>query len=246
MFPSEARRRAAVRKLAEVAGDDIALFCIVDEHVHAVPYAEQETMRRRARAITRSLRTLAVVPVQPARIRPVDGRNHMESVLDYVLGQPEKHELPVHPALWSGGCLPDLVGARVVPGLRLRVQDCLPRFRPWMALRAVKLPSGTLEPMPIDRLALLGPAALADAACSALCTAPGASGKEQGAVMARRAACVLAREGGLSLGAMAAALGVSAHTARRLAREPLPPQARRAVLLWLALEQRVLQAGPRR
>jgi len=166
-------------------------------------------------------------------------------VLDYVLQQPEKHELPGHSALWGGGCLPDLVGARVVPRLNLQVRRCLPRFRLGWAFHAVKISTAPLDPMPIERLAQLGPARLADAACFALCVASDATDKGPATVMARRSACVLAREGGLDLAALAAALGVTAHTARRLARDPLPPKVRRAVLLCLALRERVHQAGPR-
>jgi hypothetical protein len=34
----------------------------------------------------------------------------------YLLKQPVKHGLDVHPALWTGSCFLDLIGARLIPG----------------------------------------------------------------------------------------------------------------------------------
>ena len=146
MFPDEAARLAAVHKLVELARAELVLFCIVDEHVHLVILCDLSTARRRARAVTRALRRLAAVRVDPARIRPVNDRRHMENVLGYVLTQPDHHGLPIHSALWTGGCLPDLVGARFIPGLDLRITAALPRFRKSEALHKVGLPSRPLLP----------------------------------------------------------------------------------------------------
>jgi len=239
LFPDEALRRRAVRKLAEVAGGALVVFCLVDEHVHVALVGDETVSRRRVRAITRSLRVLSAVPLDAARIRPIEGRNHMETVLDYCLRQPAKHGLPCHPALWSGGCLPDLVGARLVPRLTLGVQVALPRFEPRNAFASVGLPGRPLTlPGPAE-LRALGLGDLLAAATAALCVDPLPRTDWPGDVLARRAFVHLAREGSHPTASIAAVLGCGDRGVRGLAHGALPETARRAVLARLALEARV-------
>ncbi|MFH1468813.1 MAG: hypothetical protein ABIO70_30775 [Pseudomonadota bacterium] len=246
LFPDEALRRRAVRKLAEVARESLTVFCLVDEHVHAALMGEPEVLRRRMRAITRSMRGLAVVSLDGPRQKVIQDRAHMKNVVDYVLRQPEHHELPVHSALWSGGCFPDLVGARIVPDLRLRLCDALPRYSLRDAFEAVGLPPRRLEEPGPEALRLLGAGALFDAACAALCVVPRSGSHTPDEAQARRTAHVLAREIGLPLSTMAAVAQVGSRSARRLASEPLPAPVRRAVLLRLALEAQVQALPPAR
>jgi REP element-mobilizing transposase RayT len=244
-FPDEARRRGAVRKIVSCAGSNLACFCIVDEHVHVVIRGQPEIMRRRVRAITRSLRNLSAIPMDAARIRPIEDRQHAENVFGYVLDQPHRHGLPVHSALWSGNCLADMVGARCSSGLRLCHREVWPRHGAAEALAAVGLPRWTLEPVGIDHVARIGAHHLVQATATALCVSVPLDSQVPDVVIAKHVACSLAREAGLPLSAVAAAGGFSLRSAQRLASRAVPPAARRAVLTWLALEERV-RRHPRR
>ena len=88
LFPTEASRRAAVRALGRVAGAWIVLFALVDDHVHVVVHCEEDRVGRLARAILLALRAVAAVEIEPAHVRPVRDRGHMEWLVTYVLTQP--------------------------------------------------------------------------------------------------------------------------------------------------------------
>jgi REP element-mobilizing transposase RayT len=242
IFPDEQLRSRAVRKLAGAAQDQLAMFCIVDEHVHVVLFGEPEVLVRRVRAITRSLRGLAAVPLESPRVRPIEGRSHMQSVFGYVLRQPAHHGLPVHPALWSGSCLPDLVGARQVEGMRLCLREVMPRVTVGDVFTAVGLPRTRLESAGRDRLVAVGAHEVVRVASGALGVVPPLDTQEPDVVRAKRAASVLAREAGLSLQQVADAAGISARTARRLSLEPLPENLRQVVMRRFTLEQRAQRA----
>ncbi len=245
LFPDERARLLAVRALASAGKRELALFCLVDEHVHAVLYGDRVVVFRRARAISRSLRLLAAVPLEPARVRPIQGRSHMQSVFGYVLRQPAKHGLPVHPALWSGSCFPDLLGVRVIGGLTLCLRQLLPRASTRDLLRGVGLGSERMVPVGIERVASAGAHELVRVVSDAVGVLPPLVTQEPDVVQAKRAASVLAREAGLGLAPVAAAGGFSPRTARRLALEPVPEEIRRAVLGRFALEERVaIRANP--
>jgi hypothetical protein len=65
-------------------------------------------------------------------VKPVEDRDHYERLVRYLLVQPSKHELPVHPALWEGPCFLDPVGARLIDGFdRQRLVQVLPRSTRW-------------------------------------------------------------------------------------------------------------------
>jgi hypothetical protein len=87
------------------------------------------------------LRPLAAAPVEPARVREVDTRAHLEWLVRYVLTQGPHHGVAGHPALASGSCFQDLVAARRVDGLRLRIAEALPRLRRRTLYEAVGLPA---------------------------------------------------------------------------------------------------------
>lgn len=127
------------------------LFCIVDDHLHVVLLCEAQQAGVLSRELLLALRPLTGPNLAPAFVRPVEGRGHLEWLVRYVLEQPTKHGLPGHPALWPGSCFPDLVGARRLPGLslRLRLSEALPRFR----LRTRAAPDGAVEAVRL-RLAL--------------------------------------------------------------------------------------------
>jgi len=238
-FPTPQLRCRAVRKLVACGQAQLAAYCIVDEHIHAVLWGEPAVVHRRARAITRGLRGLSAIPMDGARIRPVEDRRHAENVFRYLLTQPQRHGLPTHAALWNGSCLPDLVGARCFPEQQLCWREVWPRYTQAHALAAVGLPSQPLAPPSIEQVARLGAHGLVELVAAGFCLTPPLSGRLPERVLARHTACGLAREAGLPLRQVAAAGGFSLRSAQRLAGQPVPPAARRTVLARLALEDRV-------
>lgn len=245
LFPGPEHTRAAVWKLVDILGDDLALFCVVDDHLHAVIVCGEPRLQTRVRALTRSVRALAAVEVNPTHVRRVEGRKHMLTLLDYVLRQPSKHDLPGHPALWEGGCLPDLVGARYLPGLSLRIVEALPRASQADALRAVGLPESPLVPLDLDALRTLGPARLVSAAAAATGSDPQLRGKRRCEAAARRAACALAKKAGIPMSELAWLLGVTPRACRRMVAHPGVVGLEEVVLRRLALEERVAEAARR-
>ncbi len=239
LFPGEPERRSAVHALARSAGEPLVLFCVVDEHVHLVVLCDQGRLGRLSRAVLLALRARSPQPLSPAHVRAVDSRAYMEWLLRHVLIQPHKHGLPGHPALWSGSCFVDLLGARQVPGMQLRILEALPRFRLRQALAAVGLTGGPIEPMADQQLLMAGPGRLARAAADACCADPALTGRAAPVVAARRAAVQLSAAAGLPTSAMATALELTPHGVRRLRRQAADPTALHAVRLRLALEERV-------
>ena len=238
-FPNPSLRCQAVRKLAACGQGELAAYCIVDEHVHAVLRGDSALVSKRARAITRGLRGLSAIPMDAARIRPISDRRHAENVFRYVLTQPQRHGLPTHAALWSGSCLPDLVGARRFGDLQLCWREVWPRLGPADSLAAVGLPSQLLEPVSIERVAQNGAHRLVEAVAASLCIPLPLVGRLPEVVLAKRTACTLAREAALPLQLVAETGGFSQRSAQRLANQAVPQGIRLTVRTRLALEDRV-------
>lgn len=239
LFVDEASVRAAVRTLARVAGDDMALFCIVDDHVHVVALGEPARAGKLARALVLGLRPQAGAPVERARVREVESRSHMQWLVSYVLGQGPHHGLPEHPALASGSCFQDLAGARRIDGLRLRIGEALPRYRRRDLYAAARLPAVEIAPASDARIVAAGMARLAAAVASALAVAPGLAGNTPPVVAARRSFAHLARAAGFDSGDLVRTLGISSRSARRLDERPVPAEVLRAVRVRLAVEDAV-------
>lgn len=245
LFPAEAARRAAVRALGRVAGEWLTLFSLVDDHVHVVLFCEEERVGRLARAILLALRPLAAVALEPAFVRPVRDRGHLEWLVGYVLTQPSHHGLAEHPALTTGSCYRDLVGARLVPGLTLRVGQALPRFGLREACRHVGLPEVELCPLTLEGLRAAGATRLVGAASAALSVGPDLTTNEPLVVEARRASVQLANAAGIHLAEVAHALGLTVGSVRRLSDRDAPEPILRAIRLELALEAAVGAAATR-
>jgi REP element-mobilizing transposase RayT len=239
LFPSPAQLRSALHALVRVLGDELALFCIVDDHLHCVLVCDAATVEHRRRALTHSVRVHAAVEVSSTHVRPIESRAHMERVFAYLLRQPAKHGLPVHPALWEGGCFLDLVGARSLPGLHLRIGEALPRATQADAFAAVGLPARSLEPMPLERVRAIGAQRLIDAATASAAAEPGLRGHGARAVAARRAACRLARQARIPKSELAWLLGITPRAVDRLAAHPAGEPIALSTLRRLALEERV-------
>ena len=244
LFPSEAERRLAVRTLARVGGASIVLFSVVDEHVHVVANLEPEGEGRLARALLLALRPLTSVSLDPARVRPVEGRSHLERLVRYVLQQPVHHGIPTHPALWTGSCFPDLVGARILPGFQATLAEFLPRLPQAALFGAVGLSVTDGRPTPTDTLRHLGATRIRDAATAVLAVGPDLEGRADDVVAVQAATCLLAQEAGIARREVASAIGVPLRTAQRRVHHVVPAEILDAVRVHLALEEAVRRAPP--
>jgi hypothetical protein len=243
LFPTEAERRRAVRTLARVAGQLLAIFCIVDDHLHLVVVCSRPGAGRLAQAVERALGHLAASPFDPAHFEKVKDRRHLETLVGYVLGQPVRHGLPDHPALWTGSAFLDLVGARILPGLNLRLRQILPRLGTRPILRAVGLGGIDLRPLTLKDMREAGAHALAVSAAAALAAPPEPGDNATPSRLARRATVRLGRLSGFTVSEIATALGIHPRSVKRLAHRPVDDRILDAVRLRLALERHVERAA---
>jgi hypothetical protein len=241
LFDGESSRRAAVRLIAARVGHRLVLFCVVDDHLHVVVIGDRMAAGMMSRSLLFGLRAIASCPIEPAHIRPVRNRAHMSWLVSYLLGQTRKHRLPAHPALWSGSGFADLIGARVVTGMNLRLNDVLPRLQRRDILAIVGLADAQL-PVPdgceINRRRARF---VASAAAAAVAADPAYRDRSRPTTVARRAAARLACEARLPIWRIARNLGVSPSMIRRLRNDPLDPRVvqatRRQMALMVALEE---------
>lgn len=240
---SEATLRKAVRVLARVAGKDTLLFCIVDDHVHVVVFCEKENAGRIARAILLALRPLASVPFRPhAYVKKVESRSHLTQLVRYCLDQPVHHDLKVHPALWSGSCLQDLAGARVVGALGKSLWTVLPQRSLLDVLPLVGLDASEIVPAADKKLRSAGAARLASAAAAALAADPELKGHRAEVEQARSAVSILGRGAGVATREIASALGVTLRTVQRLSLVAPDRSLLRAVRIRISLEEAAANA----
>ncbi len=244
LFADEAACRNAIRALARVVGSSAVLFSVVDEHIHLVLWCDRARCGRLAQAFVRAVRPLAAAFVEPARIRPVENRAHMKSLVSYVLSQPAHHGLPGHPALWSGSCFPDLIGARRIAGLELQLSNALPRFRMRDVYSAVGLREGLLAPLSLEEVRAAGIARVVSATGAALAVGPGLHGNGAPLVRARRVTAQLAQRAGMAPADIAWALDIAPRSARRLLQPQIDKSTIKAVRLRLALENVVSGQAP--
>jgi hypothetical protein len=250
LFPDEHRLRAGVRVLAHTVGRECVLFCIVDDHVHVVLYCEREVVTWRARSLCRVLRARAAVPVSPSWIKPVGSRAHLHTLVGYILDQTGHHGLPVHPALWSGSCFPDLVGARCLPGLELQLQHALPRLQPWEICKPVGLRPSDLEPLKDEDLRSLGAARILAASSAVLGAGPGMDERTRSRFLVHAMTAQAGQAAGLAREELAWALQCSGRHVLRLESAEISETLLRSVRVRLALEeavavQRISSAGRR-
>jgi hypothetical protein len=236
LFRDEASRLAAVRRLAHKAGTHIVVFCLVDEHVHVAVTGDRSKAGRFSRSILLATRPWTAVALEPAEITPVTNRFHLQRLVPYVLGQPMRHRLPVHPALWSGSCFVDLIGARAIEGLNLLVARLLPRFRLRDALCAVGLPKAELKAPSIDEIRRLGAFRVTQAAAAALCVPHPLQGTTTPTSLARAAACQVAHVAGIPRSELSHSLRITRRAIRKLLNKPINGRVLRSVHRRLGLE----------
>jgi len=223
-------------------GGSVLLFALVDDHIHLVLLCDRDATGARARAVLLALRTSVAAGLGPAHVSEVRGRAHLEWLVRYLLTQPAHHGLSEHAALTTGSCFPELVGARVVPGLSLRLSASLPRFRLREAYSAVGLAPEPLVPVQDAELRVVGARALVTAA-SAAAGAPPLLGRDLPSVDTRRVVASLGQVAGIHLEELAHALGVTPDAARRIAQRPAPVELVKATRMRLALEAAATAAG---
>ncbi len=244
LFPSEVHRCRAVGALAGVCGEELALFCIVDDHLHLVVLCDRRRCSTIARATKLALAPIVATTMQPCHIKRVNGRSHLMELHRYLLQQPAHHDLSCHPALWTGSCFLDLIGARRLSGLRLRIEDVLPRGTIDRSLGHVGLGGWRPVLAGADEVRAAGAPALVAAASTSCGAEPGLVGRRAAAVRARRVACALGRAAGLPTSELAWALGVHRGSARKLAVGEVHPRDLAAARTYLALASAV-RAAPR-
>jgi hypothetical protein len=242
-FPTEQARRAVTRAMAAAAGKVLVLFALVDDHVHAVVAVEPGGLRRVQASLSRVLSGRSAVPLAAPYAKPVVTRKHMETLVGYCLDQFTHHGLADDPASASGSCFPDLVGARVLPGLSLQITTVLPRFQLREAYAAVGL-SQPLQPASHAEVRALGSARLVDLVAATFAVGPDLRGRRAEVVLVRRVTARLALDAGLRPRDLGEALGVCASTLNRLATAPVNDADLVAVRLRIALVRAVAERGP--
>jgi hypothetical protein len=240
LFPSEAERRHGLLALARVALHELVLFCIVDDHLHAVLTAALERIGHLRSALSRAL------GLSGSSVKQVESRSHMQWLVRYLVTQPAHHKQCDHPALWTGSCFQDLVGARVLGGLRLRIADALPRLRLEELCEMAGL--GWRVPAPVDDHAVraAGAPRLALAAAAAVCAPPGLAGHTAPENRARTLVAVLGSRAGIGVGDLAWATQLTPNGLRRHLWREIDERESRAVRMRLALEAAVEARRPRR
>src|SRR5687768_5487204 len=103
-FPSVDHRRRAARAVVRVLGPACPLFCVADDHVHALVTALPERIPQLAGSLVQALRFVSEHPLAPAYVGEVRSRAHLRTLVPYVLDQTTHHGIvgAEHPALWEG------------------------------------------------------------------------------------------------------------------------------------------------
>ncbi len=244
LFPTEQQRRAAVLLLARRAGPWLVAFGIVDDHLHLELVCSRVRAGKLSRAVLLGLRPIAEVGFEPSFIKPVESRAHLLRLVGYCIEQPRRHGLGEHPALWSGSCFPDLVGARAIDGLRLRIGEVLPRYRAADAWRAAGLTADGISLLEDVQVLGIGLSALCDAASFASCAHPRLVGRSAHETSARAAVVCLGRRAGYRSVDIARSLGITSEAVRQLGHRPPAARVLSAIRRRLAIEQ-TLTGTPR-
>jgi hypothetical protein len=224
-----------VRAVVRTLGATCPLFCVADDHAHAVVTCAPEQVGRLAGSLVQALAFVSTQPLASAYVGEVRTRAHLQSLVAYVLDQTTHHALTTadHPALWEGSSFRDLVGARLIEGFRLvTLREMLPRLTRREVWGAVGLEP--VEPAGDAALAAVGAVALADAARACLAVAD-LRGLEPQVLAARRVVAHLAELGGARRATIAQALGVSLRAVQRARLRPEDAPLERAVRLEVAL-----------
>ena len=126
LFPEEPVRRRAYLRLSRLVGARAVLQSLVDTHLHMAPAGTRAAAGRLSQSVVQCLVKGFGVSIGAADIRRVRDRSHMLWLVRYFLTQLPHHRLPGDPALYSGSCFQDLIGARVIDGFALHRHRAAP------------------------------------------------------------------------------------------------------------------------
>jgi len=243
LLPSEAQRREAVWRMGELLGDRLVVFCVADDHAHVTVLCEPGCMPFVRRALALRLRSVAGVHVVATGAKRVEHRRHLESLVPYTLRQTEHHDMRVEPAVWSGSCFQDLVGARCIPCVDLQLRRLLPRWTDSAVWACVGLP--VLEPASSLDVRVAGAVRVARAAADAVGVDPDLPGRSVRVARARRVAMQVGTSSGIAPEEMRWATGISGRSKRRSLRADVDPPLHRAVRLQIAIANAVTDTRKR-
>ncbi len=230
-----ARDTANQRRLARSVLTVLQPFCLLafrcaDTHGHLELVEPEDRAREAARRVLigASKALQASVRFQHAHLEPIFDHWHLDNTLHYVLRQDSRHGFG-HDPHHDASNLPDLLGLRTLGTWTAgHVRQHLPRVDRATLLEHIGAPDLDERPLAFD--------GLADAAAAAI-GRTSLEGKHAEVVAARRAAIHLAR-GQVPTAALAASLGCSTSSVRRLA--ATPPEAR---IVRAIAGQLLLRAG---
>ncbi len=235
LFPEETARRAAVLLIVSRAAPWLVVFGMADDHAHVVVACSRAQAGKVSRSIVMGLRPIAGIRFEPPYIKPVEDRAHLKRLVEYCIEQPVKHGLAVHPAVWSGSCFSDVVGARFIEEGALCLSEALPRYRPWEAWVASGLNGAGIRPITDAQIVGMGLDALRDAASFAVCANPLMTGRTPRESQARSIVVVLGRRAGFQSRDIAVGLGVTTEAVRKLGKRTVDDRALKATLLRMAI-----------
>ena len=232
-----------VQTIGRLLGDQVLLFCVVDDHIHLTLQGETAVVRRQGSKLVRSLRQRSGLDLAPPHISPVEERRHLHSLIGYYARQTVRHGLPGHPAAWPGSCLADLVDVRATPGFdRLAIRRALPRLQVEAVLEVVALGREAVAPASDEVLFRAGPIGVRDAAMAAQCTVVGARTSLQHA--ANAAAAQLLTEADYGSRAIARALGVSQRAVRDMRSREVDGEVRQRIRRRVTFDRCVAVSPP--
>lgn len=238
LFTEERHYLEALHRLGQVCKGNLVLFALIAEHLHLIVLLSRAAAGRLAQAVQLTLRPLVKTPLATSFIEEVDGRGHMYRSVKYELEQPKKHGMPGPAALWPGSCLPELVGARFIPGLALRITEALPTFQVQQALRVLKLPGVEVPPAERQQLRAAGATRLVSATAAAL-GVESLKGNRPREITARMAVVYIATRLDIPSTEVQSATGMNRQTLYRLRRRAVCPEYIDAIRRRIALEDLV-------
>src|SRR5687768_10662546 len=108
--------RTLILAVARVLRGRLLLFGLAADHGHLVVRVRHaRDLRALKSAVARALTPLTG-PLAPFYVEEADAADHVGRLIGYGPRQCWKHHLPDDPLLYLGSHLPDVLGARVLPG----------------------------------------------------------------------------------------------------------------------------------
>lgn len=230
-----------VASLMRVAGPDLLLFGLVDDHAHVVVDLPPDAAAARTRVLNKAWRTISGQPLVATDLAWVEDRAHLLHLVAYVHRQPLRHGLDVHPAAWAGSSLWDLLEARRLPGFPLeKIRGALPRLSEEHLRTTVGLPPRPTVVAASEGVQILGVRGTLDACVAAIAGQP-----SRNAFTAARAVAVRAAlEADVRPRKIAADLQVDDRSVRRLRDVPVEPATEVAALRQVSLRCELRGAAP--